>query len=171
MPRVWVSVGSNIERERNVAGALEALRDRFGELVVSPLYETPAVGFDGNAFYNLVVGFDTELRPAELHAVLKDIEYRHGRKRGEKRFAARTLDLDLLTWGDAVTDEGGKPLPRDEILKYAFVLAPLADVAGDERHPETGQRYVELWARFAGAGRDAMVRLDTPAWAAAADSG
>ena len=164
MPRVWISVGSNIDRERSVRAALRELQQLFGDLVLSPIYETEAVGFDGDAFLNLVVGVDTARAPGELHTLLRDIEASHGRRRSGVRFDARTLDLDVLTYGDAVTGEGGKQLPRDEILKYAFVLGPLADVAPDERHPEDGRSYRELWRDFSGSDRDAMVRLDSPAW-------
>lgn len=169
MPRVWISVGSNIARERSVRAALWELGRTFGELVVSPIYETPAVGFDGDPFLNLVVGVETDRRPGELHAMLREIEARHGRTRDGAKFSARTLDLDVLTYGDAVTTEGGKPLPRDEILRYAFVLAPLADVAPDERHPQTGQRYADLWDGFGDS--DGLRRLDDPAWLAGWEQG
>jgi len=164
MPRVWVSVGSNIERERHIRAALAELRKTFGELVVSPVYETEAVGFKGDAFFNLVVGFDTSLTPSTLHGLMRDIEARHGRERSGGKFAARTLDLDLLTYGDAVTDEGGKALPRDEILRYAFVLAPLADVAGEEIHPGLGESFHSLWERFAVGNPEGLRRLENPPW-------
>jgi 2-amino-4-hydroxy-6-hydroxymethyldihydropteridine diphosphokinase len=164
MPRVWVSVGSNIERERHILAALHDLQETFGELRVSPVYETEAVGFEGDAFFNLVVGFDSELAPEALHALMRRIEARHGRERNGVRYAARTLDLDLLTYGDRVTDEGGKSLPRDEILRYAFVLAPLADVAGDEVHPQLGEDYRTLWRQFASGSGETLLRLENPAW-------
>lgn len=164
MPRVWVSIGSNIDRERHIRAALQDLRALFGDLVVSPVYETQAVGFDGDAFLNLVIGFDTALPPRRLHGLMREIEARHGRERGGGKFAARTLDLDLLTYGDAVTDEGGKALPRAEILRYAFVLAPLADVAGDELHPQLGESYRALWDRYAADDRQGLRRLADPAW-------
>jgi 2-amino-4-hydroxy-6-hydroxymethyldihydropteridine diphosphokinase len=162
MPRVWISVGTNVARERSVRAALWELHRVFGDLVVSPIYETPAVGFDGDPFLNLVVGVTTDRRPGDLHAALREIEARHGRTRDGAKFSSRTLDLDVLTYGDAVTTEGGKALPRDEILRYAFVLAPLADVAPDEIHPETGQRFADLWDEFEN-GND-LRRLDDPAW-------
>jgi 2-amino-4-hydroxy-6-hydroxymethyldihydropteridine diphosphokinase len=165
MPRVWVSVGSNIDRERHTRAALEELRAMFGDLIVSPLYEARAVGFEGDAFFNLVVGFDTELPPSRLHELLRGIESHNGRVRGGEKLAPRTIDLDLLTYGDALTDEGGKRLPRDEILHYAFVLAPLADVAGDERHPQLGDTYRSLWERLLAAGEgQGLRRLPDPAW-------
>jgi len=164
MPHVWVSVGSNIEREHHIRAALADLREQFGEIVVSPVYETEAVGFKGDAFFNLVAGFDTGLAPETLHGVLREIEARHGRERSGGKFAARTIDLDLLTYGNAVTDRGGKALPRDEILRYAFVLAPLADVAGGELHPELGESYDSLWTRFAQTNREGLRRLEDPRW-------
>lgn len=164
MPHVWVSIGSNIQRERHIRAALADLRETFGELIVSPVYETEAVGFKGDAFFNLVVGFDTELTPTALHGLMREIEARHGRERNGGKFAARTLDLDLLTYGEFITDEGGKALPRDEILRYGFVLAPLADVAGEEMHPELAESYQSLWERFAQRNPDGLRRLDDPSW-------
>jgi 2-amino-4-hydroxy-6-hydroxymethyldihydropteridine diphosphokinase len=148
MPRVWVSIGSNIERERHIRGALEALRKAFGELVVSPVYESAAVGFDGAPFYNLVAGFFSDRPPLELALCLRAIEEAHGRLRDGAKFSSRTLDIDLLTLGDQVVHAGKLELPRDEILKYAFVLRPLADVAPEERHPLVGRSYRELWQSF-----------------------
>jgi len=164
MPRVWVSVGSNIERERHIRSALDELRDLFGELILSPVYETPAVGFEGDPFFNLVLGFDTELPPARLHGLLREIENRNARQRDGVQFGPRTLDLDLLTYGAIATEDGGKSLPRDEILRYAFVLAPLADVAGEERHPLLGRSYRELWDAFPVSDRHGVKRLPNPDW-------
>ena len=144
MPRVWISVGSNIERETHIRAALDDLRARFGELIVSPVYETPAVGFAGEPFLNLVVGVDSERPPAELHELMRE--------------------LDVLTYGDAVTDDGGKALPRDEILEYAFVLAPLADVAGAELHPQRRETYAALWRQMAARGGAELHRLTDTAW-------
>ncbi|ABI57863.1 2-amino-4-hydroxy-6-hydroxymethyldihydropteridine diphosphokinase [Alkalilimnicola ehrlichii MLHE-1] len=159
MTRVYVSIGSNIEPDYHVRAAVRALRERFGELVVSPVYRNPAVGFDGNDFYNLAVGFDTDLEPEALADWFRELEAKYGRRRGEGKFAARTLDLDLLTWDQAVIDRPGLRLPRDEILRYAFVLKPLADIAGDEHHPELHRSYRDLWADFQGE-HEGMTRLE-----------
>jgi 2-amino-4-hydroxy-6-hydroxymethyldihydropteridine diphosphokinase len=146
--QVWLSVGSNVEREKNVTGCIRALRAEFGELIISTVYENASFGFEGSPFYNLVVGFVSGRPIDELTRIFRQIEAEHGRVRGGPKFAARSLDIDLLTCGDMVLQEGSLVLPRSEILKYAFVLGPLAEVAGDELHPVVGKSYSELWSEF-----------------------
>ncbi len=146
MTRVYLSFGSNIDRERNIRSGLDALAQHFPQLVLSPVYESAAVGFDGEAFLNLVVAIDTDLSVGELSALLRAIEADHGRTRGEKKFASRTLDIDILTYGDAVGVIDAVELPRDEILKHAFVLKPLADMAPEEKHPLLQKSYSALLA-------------------------
>ena len=148
MSWIWVSIGSNINREHNTRAAVSALRTVFGDLKLSPVYETEAVGFDGDPFYNLVAGFSTVLTAQETTAIMKDIEAFNGRQQESPKFASRTLDIDLLTYGNSVIEQDGLQIPRDEILKYAFVLKPLADVAPDECHPVDGRSYLELWNNF-----------------------
>jgi len=159
MAWVWVSIGSNIEREKHVRAALHALTDAFGSVRVSPVYETASEGFDGNPFYNLVAGFETALSPAELHAALRTIEAANGRTRDSEKFGPRTLDIDALTYADQITDEGGKHLPRDEITRYAFVLKPLADIAGNELHPESQRSYADLWDAFSRQHRPQLTQV------------
>lgn len=147
--RCWISIGSNIDRERSIRAAVAALRAEFGALVLSPVYETEPVGAAGAPFLNLVAGIDSALAAGAIAARLRAIEDANGRVRGPDRFAPRTLDLDLLTYGEAAGVIDGVALPRDEVLNYAFVLGPLADVAADEVHPPTGRRYRELWSERA----------------------
>jgi 2-amino-4-hydroxy-6-hydroxymethyldihydropteridine diphosphokinase len=160
MTRVYVSIGSNIDRERHVRAAVNALEARFGRIQSSSVYETVAVGFEGDSFYNLVVGFDTDAKPQEVVQELRAIEDRNGRVRAGERFAARTLDLDLLLYDDLILEEGRLQLPRDEITRYAFVLKPLAEIAGTLRHPLTGKTYAQLWAEF--PRKDGIVAVELP---------
>ncbi len=150
MARVFVSVGTNQAREASLRCGLSRLARRYGVIDLSPVYRTTAVGFEGDDFFNLVVAFDTDQAPAALVAELHRIESDCGRVRGGPRFGPRTLDLDLLLYDDLVLDRDGLQLPRDEILRHAFVLRPLADLAPERRHPVTGRTFAEHWAGFGG---------------------
>lgn len=142
---VYVGVGSNIDRERHITAALDTLSGEFGGIAVSSVYESEAVGFKGTNFLNMVVQVRTSLAVGALSALLKQIEADNGRRPGAPKFAARTLDLDLLIYDDLIGTIAGVQLPRAEILYNAFVLLPLAEVAPDQKHPETGQSYRQLW--------------------------
>ncbi|HHM05727.1 MAG TPA: 2-amino-4-hydroxy-6-hydroxymethyldihydropteridine diphosphokinase [Gammaproteobacteria bacterium] len=148
MARAYVSLGSNVDRARHIQSAIAAMEDRYGRLVLSTVYESEAVGFDGANFYNLVVGFDTMDSPQAVAAWLRELEAAHGRRRGGRRYADRTLDADLLLFDERVIDENGLKLPRADILEYAFVLGPLAEIAPAARHPVIGEFFATLWARF-----------------------
>ena len=148
MIKVFLSLGSNIDRERHLPSALAELERRFGPLTVSSTYETAAVGFDGPPFHNLVAAFSTDLSVERIAQILAEIEERHGRTRQCTKFSSRTLDIDLILYGDLIQREGKLQLPRDEITRYAFVLEPLAEIAPNQRHPVTGERYADLWAHF-----------------------
>lgn len=148
MATIYISLGSNIDREKNTRAGVKALRQAFGKLTLSSVYESEAVGFDGDAFYNMVIACDVDTSVHETNRILRDIEDEHGRDRSGPKFSSRTLDLDLLLYDDIVIDENGLKLPRGEILKNAFVLWPLAEIAPDKIHPETGTRFAELWAAF-----------------------
>lgn len=158
---VTVSIGSNINREYYIREAVSALRERFGELKVSPVYETAAVGFDGEDFLNLVVSFETEIDVYQVSALLKGIEDKLGRDRSQPKFSARSIDLDLLTYADLILNESGIQIPRDEILENAFVLKPLSDLEADTDHPQLGINYQTLWDKMrAGAGRIEKFKMD-----------
>jgi 2-amino-4-hydroxy-6-hydroxymethyldihydropteridine diphosphokinase len=148
MPTGYISIGSNIDKEKHIPVSLKALTKLFGPLSLSSTYESDPIGFSGDAFYNLVAGFNSELAVQEIVDLLRQIELDNGRNRDCKKFSSRTLDLDLLLYGDLILNEGRIQIPRDEIERYAFVLEPLAEIAGHLRHPVTQLRYAELWEKF-----------------------
>ena len=154
MARAYISVGSNIDRERNVKAALDALCAAYGELHTSSVFESEPVGFEGDPFYNLAVGLDTSQSVGALANVLRKIEDACERRRDTPRFSPRTLDLDLLTYDDVVGMVDGVSLPRGEITENAFVLGPLAEIARAEMHPIAQKTYAELWRHFDMAGQE-----------------
>lgn len=148
MARVYLSLGSNVEPRRYLPAAIAALRERFGDIVVSPAYRSKSVGFDGADFVNLAVGLDTGMSPEALNDWLHALEDRHGRRRDVPRYADRTLDIDIVLYDALVIDGPGHlQIPRKE-LQHAFVLRPLADIAPAFRHPANGLSMAELWAEF-----------------------
>lgn len=148
MTQGYIGVGSNIDRDRHIAQGITALQRQFGELTLSSIYESAPVGFTGEPFYNLVVGFESDLDAKTVAKILRDIEYANGRGADSKKFTARTLDLDLLVYGDLIIDDGSLKLPRDDIDRYAFVLEPLAEIAPEQLHPLHQLSYAELWRRM-----------------------
>ena len=160
MAYVYVSIGSNIDREQHIDTALRVLAADYGDLLQSSVYESDAVGFDSAAFYNLVVGFNTDESPRAVQHWLHAIENHHGRLRTAE-LSARTLDLDLLLYDDLVVSDGKLVLPRGDIDRYAFVLAPLAEIAGSARHPVTAISYAEMWSAFDDS-QQALTRVDWP---------
>jgi len=154
--RVYLSLGSNVEPERNLRAALAELRAHFRELVVSPAYRYPAVGFEGPDFLNLAVGIDTGLEPQALNDWLHALEDRYGRRRDVPRYSSRTLDVDIVLYGDRVF-KGAQNLevPRAELMQ-AFVLQPLADIAPEAIHPVLHKSIGELWASGSAGGSPGM---------------
>lgn len=160
MTEVVVGMGSNIAPESHVRQALDALTWRFSGVEVSPVYRCPAVGFEGADFVNLVVAFHTADPILRVQSALRRIEAAGGRDRAA-RDGSRTIDLDMLLFGAALFDNGDIRVPRADILEYAFVLRPLADLRPMLRHPTVGRTYRELWAAFNAAGQP-LTRIALP---------
>lgn len=145
MTTVLLSLGSNVQPTHYLRLAVVALRARFGQIVVSPAYRTPAVGFEGPDFVNNAVVLQTDLELDALDHWLHALEDAHGRDRSGPRFSDRTLDLDVVFFGDRIVEGPGHlRIPRPE-LKHAFVLKPLADIAPDFVDPLSGQTLAALW--------------------------
>ena len=150
MHRAWLSLGSNLDAERNLRAALAELRARFGAILVSPVYRFAAIGFEGPDFLNLAVGLDTDLDPFALNDWLHALEDRHGRRRDVPRFSSRTLDVDIVLFDDLVLDGPGHlQIPRKELAE-TFVLQPLVDIAPVLRHPLSGKTLTEMWCETSG---------------------
>lgn len=147
MAEIYVGMGSNVEPEEHLKDAVAALQKRLGTVELSSVYRNPAVGFAGDDFLNLVLCADTHLAPAAVERVLSEIETAAGRGRSRSRVGPRTLDLDLLLYGNLV--DPALRLPRGDILRYAFVLRPLAELAPALTHPVTGTRMEVAWRRMA----------------------
>ncbi len=161
MTRVYLSIGSNIEPEQHLRAAIDALHAQFGDLLISSVYRTEAVGFDGPAFLNMAVSLDTDWTPQDLDHWLHELEDRNGRRRDVERYSSRTLDIDIVLFGDLIVDGPGHlQIPRDE-LKHAFVLAPLAEIAPYVCHPLSGKAMEEMWRAHPEHGQ-AMQILDSP---------
>lgn len=148
MPRVFVAAGSNVEPERNLARAIEELRRHFPQVRFSPWYRNHAAGFSGDDFINLVAEFETSLPVDELVACLHRIEELCGRPRASPRWAPRSMDLDVLLYGELICDEPQLKLPRPDLLSRAYMLGPLADLAPGLVHPIASKTIGELWEQF-----------------------
>lgn len=159
MARVFLGLGSNIERERSIVAGLDAMQRLFSDFGHSSVYDSDSIGFDGQAFLNMVIEVESQLTIAELATQLRQIEVEHGRPKNAPRFSARQLDIDILTYGDSVGTIEGVVLPRPEILENAFVLQPLAELAPLAQHPQSGICYSQLWDEYE-KGSQQLCRVD-----------
>jgi 2-amino-4-hydroxy-6-hydroxymethyldihydropteridine diphosphokinase len=148
VPQVFVAAGSNVAPQEHMALATCELARAFPDVRFSPWYQNRAAGFEGEDFTNLVAAFTTELGVDELLVALRIVEALCGRPREAPRWAPRTMDLDVLLYGDLVCQRPGLTLPRPDLLVRAYMLGPLADLAPDLVHPSAGVTIGELWRRF-----------------------
>jgi 2-amino-4-hydroxy-6-hydroxymethyldihydropteridine diphosphokinase len=144
--QVFIGMGASINKLASINAGLASLQEEFGELQISPLYESEAVGFIGDTFYNLVVALTTELTVETLISRLKAIEIKHGRAENAVKYSPRTLDLDLLLYDHLIDKEIN--IPRAEITENAFVLKPLAELAPSLKHPVLNETYLQLWDNY-----------------------
>lgn len=144
MNQAWLGIGSNVEPERNICRAIDALRTAFPVIDLSPVYRSRAVGFEGADFINLVAVAQTAMTPLELRTWLRALEDHQGRNRNSPKFSDRVIDVDILLYDDVVMDTPELVLPRPEILRFAHVLRPLADLSPGLPYPGDGRSIAEL---------------------------
>src|SRR5215471_6247582 len=138
MPRVFVSVGSNVDPETNVKRAIHLLQPELGVRAISTFYRTPALKRPADPpFVNGVVEVGDALGPLEVKKRLRQIEQSLGRERTADRFAPRTMDLDLIIYGDEVISSGELTLPHPDIVERPFVAIPLLELAPDLILPDS----------------------------------
>jgi 2-amino-4-hydroxy-6-hydroxymethyldihydropteridine diphosphokinase len=145
---VVLSLGSNIDREKNIRFACKKISERFGEMEMSPIYETDSIGFAGPSFFNFILGIFTTEPILEIREFLRGIETAAGRIRGKKEFDNRILDIDVVLFGDYNLRPEGLNIPRDEIEKYAYILKPLSDLYPSLKHPISGKAFKQMWLEF-----------------------
>ena len=150
MSIAYLGLGSNIDARDNISSGIDALRQAFGRVECSPVYQTPAFGFKGDEFINLVARVETDMGPLELKSFLTDLEDRHGRDRQSPKFSDRTLDIDTLLYDDLYLLSPALNIPHDEILEAVHVLKPLAELAPGLIHPVCRETMIELWNAFSG---------------------
>lgn len=148
MTDVFVGIGSNVDPGAHIGSALMDLRERFGAIERSTAYRNPAVGFEGDDFVNLVVRFRTAMPLSEVLGILHEIEIWRGKDLAAPRFASKTIDLDLLLFGDLVIENDHLELPRPEITTAEHYLRPLSELEPERVHPVSGKTFAELWAQL-----------------------
>lgn len=148
MATVYLGLGSNMARRKNLRVAICELRKRYGDLDISPVYKSAAVGFLGKDFLNLVVRLESQHSPLEICDEIEAIHNVAGRERSSHKWESRPLDIDLLLYNDLIRDVRPVRVPRSDILRYSFVLRPMAELAPDLVHPMTGRTMREHWMNF-----------------------
>jgi len=159
MSIAYLGLGSNVNAHDHIAAGITALRHTFSSVLLSPVYQSAAVGFDGDDFLNLVASIETNLEPIELKHYLNDLEDRYGRKRNVAKFSDRTLDIDILLYDDLYIISPVLQIPRPEIMSFSHVLKPLADLAPNVLHPVCRNTITEIWHAYPGD-RNALREID-----------
>ena len=159
MSKVYLGIGSNDRPKNNIQLAVKALRESFGVIEISPVYQNKAVGFKGEDFLNLVVAFRTDVSIEKLMKMIERIHTLSGRLRDSEKFSSRTLDIDLLLYGKTILNNGDIKVPREDILNYIFVLKPLMDIAPTLIHPVTKQSIETHW-RLMNCCSDELLLID-----------
>lgn len=139
---VFLCLGSNVDKAKNITAALQALGQNLGQLTLSPFYQSQAVEGGNNSYINMAIGLVTDLSLEELKSTIKKIEDELDRDRSNPTIVS--VDIDIALYGDVVRNENEITLPHPDILQYPHALLPLADIVGDYIHPVTQRSLNEL---------------------------
>ncbi|MEJ0085508.1 MAG: 2-amino-4-hydroxy-6-hydroxymethyldihydropteridine diphosphokinase [Pseudomonadota bacterium] len=148
MTAVYVAAGSNVDPEPNLVRACAEIAQTWPDARFSRAYRNAAVGFEGPEFINLVVGFTTDQSLREVLARLHAIEIACGRPRNAPKWASRTMDLDILLYGDLIEKTAEYTVPRPDLIRRPFMLGPMAEIAPEVTHPVSHKTMAELWREF-----------------------
>lgn len=153
---VWVTLGlgSSVDPENQLKACLDELLLTFQDLALSSVFESAPIGFSGDNFLNMVVGFETDMPLETLSPLLKSIEDKIGIDRSKGRLSPRKIDIDLLTYHFHAGNFAGRQLPRPDILENAYILWPLSQVSANKKHPGLKQTYKSLWKNYYAEKRD-----------------
>lgn len=162
--RYYLSLGTNLHRRAHLTAAVRYLRAAFHEVELSPVYRSAAFGFDGPDFYNMVVSFDSAFTPPALKQWTRELELSFGRIAQQDRFSNRFLDIDMLLAGQHISGDKNLILPRPELMKRAYVLKPLVDLAPNLRHPEFQLSMQALWEKLPKKDKHSLSLVDSHAW-------
>jgi len=164
MSRLYLSLGSNLnERYANLRRAIALLREHMTVTTISPVYATEPWGDrDQPPFLNICVAASTPLAPHDVLHLIKSIEHEMGR-RPTHRWGPRLIDIDIIFYDNLVLRDEELTIPHPRLAERAFVLAPLADLIPDFRHPQTGETVQELLDRIGAAGVERLFEMDYPA--------
>lgn len=159
MTQIFIGIGSSINRRNNIRQGVHLLKEHFGDLRLSTIFESEAVGFEGGTFYNLVAELNSTLSIDLVIKKLKMIEVQLGRPENAIKYAPRTLDLDLLLYDQHIDQV--RDIPRAEITENAFVLRPLAELAANLLHPILAISYQQLWEQYP-ENKQKLWKIDSP---------
>ncbi len=155
---IHVNIGSNINRDTNIKKALELLNKNFKNITTSSIYESEAIGFEGNAFYNIGVNIFTTKSCKKILKILNDIEKKMGRDKTKPKFSDRNIDLDLVLYGDMINKTLN--IPRNDITKYAFTLAPIVELMPNKLHPKLQKTFKEIYSAMQSKEKQILKTLD-----------
>jgi len=143
MTTAYIGIGTNVNREASIEAAIFALQEIADSVRLSTVYECASVGFESSPFYNLVAEVSTSASYEHFQKQLRDIELELGRPAAAQKFQDRTIDLDIILFGERTSTVEPK-LPRDDIYKYPFVTLPLSELCPDKIIPSDGRTVRQL---------------------------